>query len=69
LPLLEGFHIYGPNFHGKPPVRMELWLVYDRKAVRSVTHSYAATGQTKRDGFVFRDPTQAQGTLLGIVAV
>jgi hypothetical protein len=69
LPLLEGFHIYGPEYHGEPAVRMDTWLVYDKAQLRTVPHSYAQTDKGKRDGFTFRDPEHKTEALLGVILV
>lgn len=69
LPLLEGFHIYGPEYSGEPALRMDIWSVYDRDQLRAVPHSYAGVGQRKHDGFVFRDPERKSAALLGVVVL
>lgn len=67
--LLEGFHIYGAKFHGRPAPKMDIWLVYDRSKLKSVLHYYERYKVYKRDGYVFKDPAHKPEALLGILVI
>jgi len=69
LPLLEGFHIYGARFHGRPFAQRNIWLVYDRLALKSVMHMDENGGRVKRDGYVFKNPENKPKALLGILVI
>lgn len=67
--LLQGFHIYGAKFHGRPSPKMDIWLVYDRDKLKSVLHYYERYQVYKRDGYVFKDPRHKNQALLGILDI
>lgn len=67
--LLKGFHIYGQKFHKKPSNKMDIWMVYDRSKLKYVTHFYEKYMVMKRDGYIFKNPNNKAGALLGILVI
>jgi len=68
-PLLEGFHIYGAELHGKPANKMDIWLIYDRSKLKGIHHKYKDRDDSKRDGYAFIDPGSKSDALLGILEI
>ena len=67
--LLEGFHIYGAEFHKKPSARMDIWIIYDRQKLKSVRFTPKGSNQIKGDGYVFKEHTNMPQTLLGLIVI
>jgi hypothetical protein len=64
---LEPFYAW-PKAQGKKPSRLDLALVYERKEVKMVSHTYDGN-RIKRDGFVFKNPGNKIASLKGIVRI
>lgn len=65
--ILKGFHIWVPKDHKHS--KMDIWLVYDRNKLKSVMHMYEKYMIRKRDGYVFKDPEDKAGALLGVIEI
>lgn len=63
-----GFYHGAKEIHGRP-VRIDLLLIYDATQMKAVVHQYAGRTDVKRDGYVFRNPDDKAGALLGIVKI
>ena len=64
---IRPFYEY-PKQQRMKPIRLDLVMLYDRKQVSHVMHSYDGK-RKKRDGFVFKDPSDRKAALLGIVKI
>ena len=69
LALLQGFHVYGAQLHGRPSPKMDIWLVYARSKVTAVPHYYEGRSTSKRDGYAFKDPAHRADALLGVLVI
>lgn len=63
-----GFYHGAKDIHGTP-VRIDILLIYDAAKLKRVLHQYEGREDKKRDGFVFKDPTNKQSALLAIVVI
>lgn len=63
-----GFYHGSIAIHGKP-TRIDLLLIYDAGKLKRVLHQYEGRADKKRDGFVFKDPTDKAAALLGLIKV
>lgn len=63
-----GFYHGAKKIHGRP-VRIDILLLYDASQLKAILHRYADRIDAKRDGFVFKDPTNKQTALLGIIKI
>jgi hypothetical protein len=63
-----GFYHGSKIIHGNP-VRIDLLLVYDGAQLKAVAHQYEGRTNSKRDGFVFKNPTNKPASLLAIVKI
>ncbi|MDQ5886618.1 MAG: hypothetical protein QG628_1015 [Patescibacteria group bacterium] len=67
--LIEGFHIYGAQFHGRPSSKMDIWLIYDRAQLRAVSYTQSQSKSLKRDGYIFKNINDKKSALLGIIVI
>ena len=65
---IEPFFTWPPKF-GRSPIRLDLVLIYDRKQVKQVLHTYPDRSERKRDGFIFREPQHRRRALLGVMKI
>ncbi len=66
--IVYGFYHSAIGIHGKP-TRIDILIIYDVAKLKAVVHQYKGRLDKKRDGFVFREPSQKQDALLGIIRV
>lgn len=67
--LVDGFHVYGAKFHGKPSGKMDIWLLYDRTKMTAVSFHPTGYKDLKRDGYIFKDQNNKPDALLGIIVI
>ncbi|MBI3494635.1 hypothetical protein HY004_01475 [Candidatus Saccharibacteria bacterium] len=63
-----GFYHGSRTIHGKP-VRIDILTVYDASQLRAVVHQYEGRDDIKRDGFVFKNPSDKKSAVLGIIKI
>lgn len=63
-----GFYHGSIEIHGRP-TRLDILTIYDATKFRIVPHRYEGRTDTKRDGYVFRDPERKQDALLGVLTI
>ena len=64
---IEPFYDLAIKYNGRP-VRLDIVIIYDLSKLKQVVHSYKGReGENKKDGFVFKDPDNKKGALLGII--
>lgn len=63
-----GFYHGAKAIHGKP-VRIDILTIYDASQLKAVVHQYEGRVDIKRDGFIFKDPSNKQAALLGIIKI
>ena len=63
-----GFYHGAKAIHGRP-MRIDVVIIYDSSAVKSVLHRYESREQAKRDGFVFRNPDDKPGAVRAIIKI
>lgn len=61
-------------YHGsialhRQPTRINLLLIYDAAKLQRVLHQYPGRDDKKRDGFVFKDPRNKRGALIGLIKI
>lgn len=66
--VVYGFYHSALGIHGKA-VRIDILIVYDATKLKAILHQYPGRTDKKRDGFVFRDSTNKQDALLGIIKI
>lgn len=66
--VIYGFYRGALDIHGRA-VRIDILLIYDATKLKAVLHQYEGRTDKKRDGFVFRDPTNKQDALLGLLKI
>jgi len=66
--IIYGFYRGALDIHGRA-VRIDILLIYDATKLKAVLHQYEGRTDKKRDGFVFRDPTNKQDALLGLLKI
>ncbi len=67
--LVDGFHVYGAKYHGRPSAKMDIWLIYDRSKMTALSFHLIGYKDLKRDGYVFKDQDNKTDALLGIVVI
>lgn len=67
--LVDGFHVYGAKYHGRPSAKMDIWLVYARSKMTAVSFHPIGYKDLKRDGYIFKDQNNKAGALLGIIVI
>ncbi|KAA3637959.1 MAG: hypothetical protein DWQ02_05840 [Bacteroidetes bacterium] len=66
---IEPFYFW-PVSDGKKPVRLDVAIVFDLSKLKRVEHRYEGReNEIKRDGFVFREPDNKPGAVLGIIEI
>ena len=65
---IEPFYIH-PKQEGKPPVRIDIVIIYDLSKLRRVPHRYEGRSDVKRDGFLFKVPKNKPAAVKGIIKV
>lgn len=63
-----GFYRSAIGIHGKP-TRIDILLIYDAAQLKAVVHQYEGRTDKKRDGFVFREPSNKQSALVGVIKI
>lgn len=63
-----GFYHGAKAIHGAP-VRIDLLTIYDASQFKSVAHRYEGRDDIKRDGFVFKNPSDKPAAVLGIIKI
>lgn len=63
-----GFYHGAIAIHGKP-VRLDILTVYDASQLKAVVHQYKGRTDIKRDGFVFRNPSDKASVLRAIIRI
>jgi len=63
-----GFYHSAIGIHGRPE-RIDIVIIYDSSAVKSVLHRYEGRKQAKRDGFAFRHPDSKRFTVRAIIKI
>lgn len=63
-----GFYHGAIAIHGKP-VRLDILTIYDASQLKAVVHQYEGRTDTKRDGFVFRNPSDKVGALKAVIKI
>ncbi len=66
--VIYGFYHSAIGIHGRP-TRIDVLIIYDASKLKAVVHQYAGRDDKKRDGFVFKDPDNKIGAVLGIIKV
>lgn len=65
---LEPFYTW-PLGLGQKPIKIDLIIIYDRQKLKRVLHKYHGRDDVKRDGFVFKNPSNKLGALKGIIKI
>ncbi len=65
---IEPFYAY-PVQEGRKPVKIDIIILYDMSKLKRVLHRYEGRKDIKRDGFVFKNPKNKSGTVLGIIKI
>ncbi len=64
--IVWGFYHSAIAVHGYP-VRIDVIIIYDAEQLNQVAHRYSGRGDTKDDGFSFKDSANKAGAVLGII--
>ncbi len=65
---IEPFYAY-PKQENKPPVRIDIIIIYDLSKLMRILHRYEGRKDIKRDGFVFKAPENKPAAVKGIIKV
>jgi hypothetical protein len=66
--VIYGFYHSAIGVHGRP-VRIDVLTVYDAHQFEEVAHQYQGREDIKRDGFVFKDPSNKRSAVLGVIRI
>lgn len=66
--VIYGFYHSSIAIHGSP-VRIDILTIYDASQMTEVVHRYEGRDDIKRDGFVFNNPANKCGALLGVIKI
>lgn len=69
LPILEGFHKYKPKSLERPQTKVDIWMVYDANQLTNVEYLHSKYKVLAKDGYIFKNPTDKQTALLGIIVI
>lgn len=61
-----GFYHGAKAIHGAP-VRLDILTIYEASQLKAVAHQYEGRVESKRDGFVFKNPENKAGALKAII--
>ena len=65
---IEPFYEY-PKQEKAIPVRIDIIIIYDLSKLKRVIHRYEGRTDVKRDGFVFKNPSNKPDAIKGIIKV
>lgn len=66
--IIYGFYHSAIGVHGRP-MKIDVFTVYDATKLAQVPHRYEGRDDVKDDGFIFTDPGNKVGALLGVIQV
>lgn len=69
LGILKGFHMYKPKSPERPQLRVDIWLIYDISKLTNVEYFHRSYGVIANDGYVFKNPNDRAGWLLGMIII
>ena len=69
LEILKGFHVYKPKSLERPQQRVDIWLIYDTSRLTNVEYFHRIYGVRANDGYVFKNPYDKAGGLLGMIII
>ncbi|MCX6728387.1 MAG: hypothetical protein NTV39_01295 [Candidatus Saccharibacteria bacterium] len=69
LTVLEGFHKWKPMSLERPQLRADVWMVYDADQLENVEYNHGYYNVKARDGYLFKNPDNKPGALLGVLVI
>lgn len=66
---IEPFYLYPPKIRKAKPIRLDVVIIYDLSKIKRVFHRYKGRTDIKKDGFVFKNPENKKGAILGIIKI
>lgn len=69
LSVLEGFHKWKPKSLERPQLKADIWMVYDADQLENVEYNHGYYGVKARDGYLFKNPNNKPGALLGVLVI
>jgi hypothetical protein len=69
LGILQGFHVYKPKSLERPQHRVDIWLIYDASKLTNIEYFHEIYKVRAHDGYVFKNPDDKAGSLLGMVII
>lgn len=65
---IEPFYLEPKKFKGEP-IKLDVVILYDRAKLKKVFHKYEGRDDTKKDGFVFKEPENKVNAIKGIIKI
>jgi len=69
LEILKGFHVYKPKSLERPQQRVDIWMIYDPSKLTNVEYLHRIYGVRVIEGYVFNNPHDKAGGLLGMIII
>jgi hypothetical protein len=69
LSVLEGFHKWKPMCLERPKRKVDIWMLYDANQLENVEYNHSYYNVKARDGYLFKNPDNKSGALLGIIVI
>ena len=69
LSVLEGFHKWKPMSLERPQRKADIWMIYDSGQLENIEYNHGYYGVKARDGYLFKNPDNKPGALLGVLVI